>query len=737
MNVRQWKPDVGRYTHRAGRRAWLALIVPLLALTFTARAEQTATVIESDETSYKLGHHAMLLVDEGGELTIDDVSSGPASRGFEPLDDPAPSLGFSTATAWVRFSVDNVLDEDQLWLLESAYPHVDYLELYIPNGDGGFDVRVSGDMIPFGQREVPYRNPVFRIKQPPGVTTYYLKAHTSGSLTLPLTAWLPDAFTAHVNAEQPALWMFYGVLLALSLYNFLIFFSVRTTAYLFYVLSSLSYALCQFVLNGLAFQYLWPNSVWWANQILPSAIALGWAAGTLFFRRFVEPGKQLPRADKYLKVLGLYVQGAAVIVCMFLPYAIGIRVVVVSGVGLIPVALYSCAVMVKRRHRPAIYYTVAWSLLLLGILLYLLKTMNVLPSNFLTEWVIQIGGSLEMILLSLGLADRINVMRKDLQVLNGKLRENVSELEVALDNAEEARRAKSEFLASVSHELRTPLNTIINVPQGLLEDFEELSTIQCRHCGAQFEREPDDVIDASTSCPECGEIGQLCEATQHAFKGDPGRSAMYLDQVVRSGSHLLEVINDILDISRLEAGRENMESGSVDMSRLFEDRIMPMAGLADRQGVVLKVLPCPVPCVVHGDGVKLAQVFINLVGNAIKFSDGQGMVTVQTTRDGDDFVFAVSDQGIGISEADQARIFESFVQAEGGQTRRFGGSGLGLAITKKLVDMHGGSIAVESKVGAGSTFTVRLPADDPEQPELGDAGRQVSPSQQPPTGDVS
>jgi two-component system sensor histidine kinase/response regulator len=170
------------------------------------------------------------------------------------------------------------------------------------------------------------------------------------------------------------------------------------------------------------------------------------------------------------------------------------------------------------------------------------------------------------------------------------------------------------------------------------------------------------------------------------------------------------VVNDILDVSRLEAGQMTVHKQPIAMQQLFERSIKPMAGLAERQGVSLRVQDLPEKCLILGDSTKLGQIFINLVGNAIKFSDGRGHVDVSARSDASAWIFSVRDEGIGISAADQSRIFESFVQAEGGGTRRFGGSGLGLAITKKLVQLHDGEIWVESELGRGSTFFVRLPA---------------------------
>lgn len=695
------------------RRALMLWASSMCALLMAAlppsAAAQPALVLDQHLDGQKFAGHQALFEDAQHRFDIHQVSQGAAGVTFTPIDSDAPSMGFSKSSVWLRFSVDNPAATAREWLLELAYPHVDVVELYIPRSAGSFEKRASGDRRPFAQRDLPYRNVLFRIAQPPGVATYYLRAETTGALTLPLVAWSNDAFVKQLNVQQPALWMFYGLMVAIALYNLFIYLSVRQIAYLYYVLHTSTYTLFQFVLNGLAFQYLWPNAVWWANQCMPACIAFSFFTGVQFHRHFLDLKRNLPLTDRLIAALGTYTALAATFITLALPYAVGIRAIVVLGVAVIAVALYSTMRMVLKRHRPAYFYAAAWGVLLVGIMAYLLKTMNVLPTNAVTEWAIQIGASIETILLSLGLADRINVMRRDLQSLNARLGENVEQLQHALERAEDARRAKSEFLASVSHELRTPLNTIINVPEGLREEFQPVRAVSCKHCESVFELEPGELPDAAASCPECHAAEALTPTEHYVYRGSPKRTVRYLDQVMRSGSHLLEVVNDILDVSRLEAGQMTMHKQPTEMRELFERVIAPMAGMAERQGTALQIESLPEPCTVFGDATKLGQIFINLVGNAIKFSDRRGTVKLSVRRDGEHFVFSVQDQGIGISPADQSRIFESFVQAEGGGTRRFGGSGLGLAITKKLVLLHQGEIWVDSALGRGSTFHVRLP----------------------------
>jgi signal transduction histidine kinase len=236
---------------------------------------------------------------------------------------------------------------------------------------------------------------------------------------------------------------------------------------------------------------------------------------------------------------------------------------------------------------------------------------------------------------------------------------------------EVASQHKSQFLANMSHELRTPLNAILGYTELILDSI---------------------------------------------YGETPEKMRAVLERVQSNGKHLLSLINDVLDLSKIEAGQLVLELSDYsleDIAATVRSTLEPLAAdkkLAFKVDVVPKLPPG------HGDGRRLMQVLINLVGNAIKFTDA-GEVVIKVSAPDDSFHLSVCDTGPGITAADQAKLFQEFQQADNAITRKKGGTGLGLAISKRIIEMHGGKIWVESQVGQGSTFSFTVPVSVAQQVE--------------------
>ena len=256
--------------------------------------------------------------------------------------------------------------------------------------------------------------------------------------------------------------------------------------------------------------------------------------------------------------------------------------------------------------------------------------------------------------------DELGSLAANVNRMNDELRRVYGELETAS-------RHKSEFLANMSHELRTPLNAIIGFSQVLRQRL-------------------------------FGEINE--------------KQDEYLDDILSSGNHLLSLINDVLDLSKIEAGQVELEVAAFSLREALERGVVMVREPAVKKGVQLSLEIAPDVDILQGDARRLRQVVFNLLSNAVKFTPAGGSVAVTTTRVDSEVRVSVADTGPGIALADQERIFDEFQQTDVG-AQQAEGTGLGLALSKRLIELHGGRIWVESEPGRGSRFIFALPHEEP------------------------
>ncbi len=398
----------------------LSALILLLFVSTSALAGSIA--IDKDFRNIPLGPRLEYLIDPAGTLTIDDIrNSSRHDRNAPPLrwirsDRDSLGFGFTSSAYWVRLRVKNNTAGEVTSYLNQNYPLISYIDCHIDDGKVVTSVR-TGHSYRFPQRPLNYRTFVFPIRlKPDQEVTCYLRFRTESTLIIDLDLYAPAIFKLKDDQESAFLWMFYGILLVMLLYHLILFFSVKDIGYLYYILSIAAMLFLVMGLTGTSYQHLWPDNPWWEKNNNPVMIGFTYAFFLLFGRYYVGLQRQMPRSDIVLKAL--VIMGLATGLSTLIIKNYRISIISTTFVTLVSM-FYSIYILLVltfvKKSREARSFLTAVSILMLGVILYILKTYGLIPETFITNYSMQAGWVAMVILLSLGLADRINAMRLQIE----------------------------------------------------------------------------------------------------------------------------------------------------------------------------------------------------------------------------------------------------------------------------------------------------------------------------------
>ncbi|MFA1819340.1 ATP-binding protein [Virgibacillus oceani] len=613
--------------------------------------------LHSEQEEYEVGSLMEILEDEDNNIDLEDILAGTLDNKFYQYNGNVPNYGYTSSTFWVRMTFENRTANEE-WMLEIAYPPHDSLELYTKSGDGDFHYSKTGDQLPFSEREVHHRNFIYNLSIAPGSReTYYLKVESDGSMQLPVTLWPPDQFNQKSQLEYILLGIYYGFGLIMIFYHLFLFFSLRLSSYFWYVLFIASLMFLHFTLNGLAYQFFWTEQPWWNHHAILFFIVMTNMPALFFTKSFLNTAFYIPKLNKIIN--GVIILQPVFIIMLFISYELSLDIIMVATIGIILLIIIPTAILSWRRgYAPTKYFFFGWITFLLGTVVSSLADMGILPINFVTKYASQLGSAVEIALFSLALGGKIRQLRLEKQAAEETA---LKSQELAVSHLRKANELKDEFLANTSHELRTPLHGMI----GLAESIREKDGLN--------------------------------EEMQHN-----------ISLIISSGRRLTHLIEDLLDASKLNHHEVNLEVVRVDLKKLADMVCTVSESMNNNKSITIRNDITEDMPPVAGDKNRLQQIFYNLIGNAIKYTEsGEIILTAEPAKD--EVVVSIKDTGIGISEEDVERIFDSFTRGSNIDDKSVHGTGLGLRITEQLVDLHGGKIEIASNVGEGTVVSFTVP----------------------------
>lgn len=665
--------------HTARYRRFFIFALLLLSLFFKGYTAQAAvTSLEKREQKIPLNAHFQMLEDKTGKLDIQDILTPSINQQFRPLHGSL-SQGYTSSAFWLRLDIQRSSAEaSNTWLLEMMPIMLDDIRMYRLANNGSISVQRAGDHIPFSQQEMRHHYPVFKINLPDtAVTTIYLRVQSTSSVFFRAILWTPDKFTETSDFLASLMGIYYGVMLAMIIYNALLMISYRDVSMLYYLLLSFGTLTIGMCVNGHIGMFIAPDSPWVVDIIpalMPQVIIL---VSALFISSFLRLKETMPFFARVFRAVQIMV---LVFIALILAGYNTQIAEFVQVINLLQVIFFLpiCLLAGLRGYPPGYIVCIASLSWIVSVLLIPLRNLGILESSWITDYGFQIGSAMEAILLALAQAYRISLIKKesaDIQrqllkisqqaeyELEAKVQLRTAELDNAIQRMKLLDKEKDDILGIAAHDLKNPLTSIIGMSDLLRKT---------RH--------------------------QISEEQQH----------QYLERISNSGQRMMHIVTNLLDVNALESGHFHLSAETVSVSQLSRD-ILQQYESALKAKNLHTVVDIDGSVFVTADLNACIRIVDNLLSNAIKFSPAGKTIWLTISQHHGTGRLEVRDEGPGLSGEDQQHLFTKFSKLSPTPTAGEHSSGLGLSIVKKLSEAQGGSVRCISTLGAGTSFIVELP----------------------------
>lgn len=704
------------------------LIVSLLALLLGLGTQAQTLVVNDDSGEYNLTSYISIATIDSAVSQVDDI----ADLEFIPIDGQVANLGVTTSTHYIKFSIENE-SELSRYYVNAGVPWLDDVAIYqIVDGAVIYLDEVSNSL-PYNARTIKSQDILFELDLPIGeVSTFVFQVHSADQVIFPLKLLNPEETDNLKSKSQLFYGLFLGIMMVMILYNLFIFFSTRDKSYIYLSIYIFALICAQTFFLGFGYRLFWPDSPFIEEYAVYIVSAFVGISAMVFFTVFLDAKKSLPVSYKILFVIG----GAfvAVNIMAFAGQKEIAYQLLQACTGLAALFLLRCAFVLWRKgNRQAKYYMIASSVTLVCVVIFILKDFGVFPFNFLTFRMISVGAMIEVTLLSIAVADKINVLQKEktesqaqaleaLQenerivreqnvMLEKKVSERTSELQSSNNNLNQAMTdlkntqaqlvdaekmaSLGQMTAGIAHEINNPINFVTSNISPLKRDIEDVFEILSKY---EELKEGDGIkvqLEEIEELKEDLELDYLKEEIDSLLKG-----------INEGANRTSEIVKGLRVFSRLD--EDALKKANI--NECVESTLVILRSNSKGECQISSEFDPNLPEINCYPG-KLNQVVMNIVNNAIHATmkatedHAERKVCVRTELTDDTIKISIKDNGVGIEESIRSKIFDPFFT-----TKDVGeGTGLGLSIALGIIQDHKGRIEVLSTVGEGSEFILTLP----------------------------
>lgn len=661
--------------------------------------------ISSNTETVDISSSLLIYKDTSSLLSINEIFDKP----FVKHNQTVPNLGLSNSTFWVKITLKN-LNPLENYLLEISVPTLDYIEYFSPDSNNKYNSILAGENLPFQQRKYQDPNYLFDIYIKQNETkTFYLKIKSNEGIQLPTKVGPKYSIINQIKNRDILSGLYFGIMLVMILYNLFIYLSVKDKSYIYYVVYIILVLLTQTSLQGYPFQYLWPNQPIIAQYSLFIFPALVGIAGMAFMNVFLKVNhynKLLFKLSIFFTILYLI----PITLAFIQNFELSQKLLQINA-GLVSLFMLGTSVyIIKRGYQPAKYFLVAWSIFLVGVIIFILKDFEVLPFNNFSRYTMQIGSAIETVLLSFALANKINIIQAEKEeliinqnvILEQKVEERTDELSKTLKNLKEtqsqlvdAEKMSSLGLltAGIAHEINNPINFVSSNIPPLKQDIDDLKAIIEKY---------DEIKDSSNINEKLIEADKLKQELDYEFLKTELNTI--ISGIDNGAKRTAEIVKGLRNFSRLD---EN-DLMLADINEGITSTLTILKSASNNIEIKAKLNPLPEINCYPG---KLNQAFLNLINNAIYAVNENtsriesGKIEIATYDNENNITIKISDNGIGIPAEVKEKIFDPFYT-----TKKIGdGTGLGLSIVYRIIESHKGKIELNSILNKGTSFTITLP----------------------------